>query len=202
MQNISFELINRFRHGTDRDVIGPAVQPSDEWFIDGFETYTWYRALGHQVRPLNILELGVRFGYAGIAMLRGAAEAGIRPAYVGIDSEHDGIKSNSIALANLLPFSSVTEIIPENTQNVYLVGQQLNRIGLRYDLIHVDGDHSPEGIDSELTIAYRWIAPGGCILVDDMDVQHVREAADQFCSLYGFKPILLPTHHQLYVIPV
>lgn len=197
------ETIEVLRHGNDSEVLGSAVQPNDEWFIQGYETYTWYRAIGEAVMPFAILELGVRFGYAGLALLKGAAAAGRQAHYVGIDNEQDGIRSNAIALANLMQIDPEAEILHLNTRNVYAIGVELAKRQRDYDIVHVDADHSPSGIAAELTIAERWVErKDGCILVDDIDTTYVREAVQQFCGAHGLKPIVIPTHHKLYLIPM
>lgn len=207
--NITYERIDALRHGkSDTDIIGSAKQPGDD-FIDTHDTYSWYRAIGCAKAPQRILELGVRYGYAGIALITGARWAGIQDTlYMGVDGEIDGIESNAIAEENLLLASQISKnggpggsvkLVKENTHNVEKVSAAIDGYGA-YDVIHVDGDHSPEGIKAELQIAKIWVKPNGLILVDDCDTTHVCAATLDLCEEFGLKPIMLPTIHQTAVI--
>ncbi len=200
MRNLSVGAIEAKKYGSDRELLDTAIQQGDEWFIEGYDTYTWYRAIANCVAPKCILELGVRFAYSGIAMLRGALESSYEPHYVGIDNEHDGVASNAIALRYLRALDKTAEIINADTCNHVLIDTELSLRGRLYDLIHLDANHSPEGIAEELTVAQRWVSENGVILVDDIDVPHIAEAVQQFCSAHGFIAVLIPTHHQLYLI--
>lgn len=202
---VTFERIDALRHGkTDAEIIGAAKAPGDD-FIDMHETYTWYRAVGCAIAPRNILEMGVRYGYSAIALIEGTGWAGVESvSYLGIDSEFDGIASNEIALVNIQnrrrhPFG--TAIVKVSTTNVDETNAAISGHGI-FDLVHIDGDHSADGILREISIAKTWVSPKGVILIDDLDIPHVRAAADKFCDDYGIQPVYLPTFHGMYVIDV
>jgi hypothetical protein len=131
------------------------------------------------------------------------------PEIVGIDSEFDGIASNAIAEQSinrvLYGFDCnayPARIIKLDTLRNGPIHAELARSYRieSFDIVHADGCHSPEGIKSELEIADTWVAPDGLILVDDIDVPHVRAAADKYCVDRGIYPVELPTLHGLYVI--
>src|SRR3990167_848191 len=206
-QSIVLDLLRTLRHGkTDAQIIGDAKHPGDD-FIDIHETYSWYRAIGCAKAPITILEIGVRFGYAGIALICGAVWAGVKsPSYVGIDAETDGIVSNTIALNNIIDACPVSRngasggtayIIKANTRYVAAVNAAI--AGQLFDIVHVDGDHSIQGVQNELSIASAAINPTGWILIDDIDTPHIKDAADKFCKSHGIIPLHVPTFHGLYL---
>ena len=217
MQNVTRDdLIKCLRRQdiTDANIIGNARQPGDN-FIDEHNTYTWYFAIGAAKRPQRILELGVRYGYALIAMGKGALEFNTpNLQLIGIDAEADGILSNGIAYKNIInEICSIQthtvdkaaeplcphSIFRENTRNIDAVNASLRTIDGKYDIVHVDADHSPDGIRAELTIARDWIAADGWILIDDIDTQHVKDIADDFCRNYDIIPLHIPTFHGMYL---
>lgn len=177
---------------TDATIIGDAAEPGDA-FVHQHDTYTWYFAAAFHGAPDSILELGVRFGYAGIAMLQGALWAGVhQPSYLGIDAETDGHPCIDIARHNILKRThgkAGVKILNMNTRDVGSLDGQL------FNMIHVDGDHSKSGILNELRIAGAHLTTNGCILVDDIDTPHVRLAAEDFCGRSGMESFVLPTFH-------
>ena len=212
MSNISLAVLDFYRDDlTDAQIIGNARQPGDN-FIDEHTTYTWYFAVGAAKCPQRILELGVRYGYALIAMGKGALEVNTPSLQlIGIDAEADGILSNRIAYENIITeiciqtheitsdSSCPHSIFKENTQNIDAVSASLRTIGGKYDIVHVDADHSPDGIRTELIIARDWIAADGWILIDDIDTPHVKDIADDFCRNYDIIPLHIPTFHGMYL---
>lgn len=202
---LTLEYLSSLRQGlTDAQIIGSAKQPGDD-FVDVHETYTWYRAVGCARAPKSILELGVRYGYALIAIAKGSISSGvISPYLVGVDSESDGISSNHIAIRNVTVEcgdSVPLRIFRQSTQNISATGFAICSAGTAYyDIVHVDGDHSHEGIQRELTLALAWIAPDGWILIDDIDTPHIKDAADKFCESRGIIPLHIPTFHGMYLV--
>ena len=196
---ITFERISALRHGlTDVEIIGGARQPGDT-FIDTDETYTWYRAIAAAKAPKQILELGVRYGYSGIAMLQGARWAGAMANYVGVDGEVDGVVSSEIARLNLRGYECI-QILKLNTRNVDIVNAGINGLGT-FDIVHIDGNHSVDGVRNEMGIALMWSRPKGLIVVDDCDVPHIKAAVDKLCADYGIDYLItLPTRHTTCVV--
>lgn len=200
MENdLTLDTIRERKHGTDAEILEGFRQPGDDW-IDQHDTYTWYRAIAAIKRPKLILELGVRYGYAGVAMIRGAMDSGYAASYTGVDAEMDGISSNDIACASLhkalwKPSASLS-MFKQDTRH-FKAGDTL--IG-NCDIVHIDGDHSPDGVIAELLIAETCVAPDGLILIDDVDCSHVKAAAIQFAQEYGIVPVLIPTFHGMYLI--
>lgn len=184
----------------DLDIVAPAAQPGDDFLMLG-RTYNWYYAVGAVKAARRILETGVKYGYSAIAMCKGAMSLGITPEFVGIDAEADGITCNPIATAALTELGIPHTILPMNTRDVDGIRFKLFGFDL-YDIVHIDADHSPEGIERELRIAKEFCSPTGLILVDDVDAPHIDEAARRFADSIGVEPLLLPTQHGLLVIDV
>ena len=131
-----------------------------------------------------------------IAMAKGAQWTGITPHLKGFDAEADGFECIGKAWANIaLETGLEPEIIKENTRTM-----NPDLIKPTADIIHVDGDHSPEGIERELYLAEMYIKPTGLILVDDIDVEWIRDATVRLGYKLGIQPIFLPTQHGLAVI--
>ncbi len=191
---------------TDAVIVGDAKQPGDD-FVDVNHTYVWYRALAQVTAPRSILEMGVRYGYSGIAMLKGAQSAGIfNSDYVGIDGEVDGVLSNEIARRHLQvvnPRRGSVLIVKANTKDILNEPKStldLIRPAAFFDLVHIDGDHSPEGIITEFKLADYWVKPDGIIVVDDMDTPHVCTATVSWCRDHKKEFIIMPTVHGTAVI--
>ena len=197
---MSIDDIAKYKWGKDREILsGGIVHPDDRWFVDEHDTYTWYRAVAIKFQPRRIAELGVRYGYSAIALIRGA-----RPdSFVGIDGEADGVISNSTALKNITDSRNTTDVTRLTRVTIHAFNTRaqfhavIAAIGL-CDMIHVDADHSPEGILLELDIARQ--VCDGTILVDDCDVPHILDAARRLASSKSAEFLILPTQHQLGVI--
>lgn len=183
-----------YKWGEDRKILTGAVQCGDEWFVDAYDTYTWYRAVAMKLQPRSIAELGVRYGYSAIAMIKGAR----LDSFVGIDGEADGILSNDTALRNIQDTSSAATNVTIHKLNTRTQFKDIITAIGHCDMIHVDADHSPEGIVRELDIARRVCS--GTILVDDCDVTHILDAAQDLARRKGAEFLILPTQHQLGVI--
>jgi len=197
---LDLEYIQNFRNGqTDAEIIGDAKQPGDEWFIDHHKTYGWYYAIAAAKQPKAILELGVRYGYSLIAMAKGACKT--RPDIVGVDDEFDGIPSNQIARKNLDLVTDYARIVKWTTRDTITVYAEIKkRYAGKFDIIHVDGDHSESGIQNELAIAKALIDDRGWILIDDIDTPHVFAAASSFAVNHRKNCIVIPTFHGLLLV--
>jgi len=181
---------------TDTEIVAPAAQAEDT-FLLGNLTYRWYYAVGMAKAPRWILETGVKYGYSAIAMCKGARQSGQEPVFVGIDAEADGITCNPIAKAALDSLGIQHRIIRANTRDVDTVNASIEE---SFDIVHIDADHSPEGIAQELRIAEKFVSSTGLILVDDVDVAHVADPAAEFAASRGISILHLPTQHGVFVI--
>lgn len=157
--------------------------------------YADFAGVAKKYAPRRILEIGVRFGYSGIAMTSGAL-AGGAPApleYVGCDAEffsnpecpNDSYalyRSNAVAAENFKRFRPGVdaEFYTCDTRR----GLPEAIAGRQFDLINVDGDHSYEGAFGDLQRVWPLLAPGGVIIVDDTGMVDVKRACEEFRDLH------------------
>ena len=186
--------------------IEQVAMPSDiSIFGNHFGEHTYYAdfaGIAKKYAPRRVLEIGVRFGYSGIAITSGALAGGAPPpvTYVGCDAEFFGghtkdqayglYRSNAVAAENFKRFR------PGVKATFYSVdtrsGLPDKVLAKQFDLINVDGDHSFEGAHGDLTRVWPLLAPGGVIIVDDTGMEDVRRACEQFrdehvADLEGFQ---------------
>lgn len=193
---ITNERIDALRGGrSDRAVVGSAARPEDG-FLDEHSTYSWYFGIGAAKAPGRIVEFGVKFGYSLIAMAKGAQWAGMEPSLQGIDAEADGFECIETALLNIHNETNLPTII--HKENTLTMNPDV--LKPTADIIHIDADHSQEGIARELYLAEMFIKPNGLILVDDVDIGYIHEAAVGLAFRCGIDPIFLPTQHGLMLI--
>mgnify|MGYP001609893636 CR=1 FL=1 len=152
--------------------------------------YASFAGLGRKYVPQRVLEIGVRFGYSGIAITSGALAGGASSptTYVGLDAEFFGghtrdqdyglYRSNAVAAENFKRFR------PEADATFYTCD---TRRGLpaevtqqQFDFINVDGDHSYEGAYGDLQRVWPLLNPGGLVIVDDTEMVDVKRAIEQF----------------------
>jgi len=152
--------------------------------------YSDYAGIGKKYAPQRVLEIGVRFGYSGIAITSGALVGGAKPpvTYVGLDAEQfsghtreqgsGDYRSNAVAAENFRRFRPGVEatFFTCDTRN----GLPEDVLAQKFDLINVDGDHSYEGAYGDLCRVWPLLNPGGIIIVDDLGMVDVKRAVDQF----------------------
>lgn len=66
-----------------------------------------------------------------------------------------------------------------------------------FDVIYIDGDHTYEGVKSDLNLSLQKVKPGGFICGHDYEMNHmktpntydfgVKRAVDEFCQAHGFE---------------
>lgn len=110
--------------------------------------YEYYYAISKFYQPSSILEIGVRFGYSLGSMIKGSDKIEF---VKGIDCEDDhyGISTLKIAEENIKKYINPNvkcEFLKQDSHSI----KQLDR---KYDLIHIDGDHSYEGKVKDLNLA-------------------------------------------------
>jgi hypothetical protein len=126
-----------------------------------------------RLRPRRIAEIGVRAGYAAFAFLSALPRA----QYVGLDADlpaHGGIPGFFGHARTVLDGFDATLVHADTRRFDALPG--------RFDLVHVDGDHSYDGCLHDLALAAR-AAPH--VLVDDYDsLPEVRQACHAFLAAH------------------
>lgn len=159
-----------------------AIHPDDQkTMFAEWEAVAQYYGIKHslamRVRPARILEIGVRRGYSAFAFLSGAWTS----EYLGIDALNgtyggttDCYKWAERLLAN---FPNVTLLHADT--------QKMDRLFTteKFDLVHVDGDHSEAGALHDMELVWPQVRRGGLMVVDDYDYQPaVRKAVHSFRS--------------------
>lgn len=138
------------------------IDPTDDaLYRDGvLQTgyYNYYYSYGRHFRPKSVFEIGVRAGYTGYFIMLGSA--GATRKYRGIDLEVYLGGSNARARRLLGRVCADVSVQHGNSH-------ALKDLGDAYDLIHVDGDHTYGGKVQDLELAWRSLAPGGVVVVDD-----------------------------------
>jgi len=187
------DFLSNIRHKADPEVVPALYQPY---------YYEMYYAVAWHLKPRKILEIGNRFGYSAIAMSLGCNDT--LKQFHGIDLE---------CYAN--PFGGSSQrIFAENWISVHGHDQKLNikiqdshdtttQFPAECDLVHVDGDHTEEGAYQDIMRVWEEsLAPGGTIIVDDLDDKRVMDAFDRaFHRLKGkVSKCFLPTRHLMGVL--
>lgn len=160
------------------------AEPSDicifncNW-CEGQSYYADFCGLGFKYRPKRVLEIGVRYGYSGMAVCTGAHEAGeVSITYTGIDAILLCQDSNAIAEAKFAEFCPwvTTRFFHRNT---LIQGLPKKLAREQFDYILVDGDHSYEGAFTDLTNCWPLLASGGLLVIDDIGMVNVKRAVDE-----------------------
>jgi hypothetical protein len=161
-------------HARMLNVIHPEDGLIRELGIEDAIKHAWVKYRVSWVRnPKKIVELGVRAGYSGYAMLLASGGA----SYVGYDGDVDGNgkKFREWAIKILGEVGSPIDYVDINTQQI--VGVE------KADLYHVDADHSYAGALHEIKVCFKSAPVDAWILVDDYDfMPSVKQAVTDFLA--------------------
>jgi len=176
--------IDQIAHPSDRSIFGSHFG-EQSYYAD-------FAGIARKQAPHSILEIGVRYGYSGLAMCLGARAAGVETVrYVGMDAEffsgpepgdyQSGRRSNTIAKENFKKHA------PWVQSTFYSVDTQKSPIPEavleeRFDLINVDGDHSYEGCLKDMRSVWPLLNKYGLMIVDDTGMEGVRGAIETFIA--------------------
>ncbi|MCG2710984.1 MAG: class I SAM-dependent methyltransferase [Candidatus Omnitrophica bacterium] len=128
--------------------------------------YNYYYSYGRYFSPKNILEIGVRYGYSLISLVKGAQESKCFANAVGIDNQSYERGSERVAYENIKSVTDEFKLINADSQKITDLGKLVG--DMRFDLIHVDGDHSYKGCLHDLNITKEILADNGVIIIDDI----------------------------------
>lgn len=151
-------------------------------FITNQNSYTWYYDYGFNFRPKNILEIGTRYGYSLISILKGI-EAYYKTNNIDYNNSLDYMEnifwidyeeipgSNEITMTNLrLMFSNIHTEKP----NIKYFNNSVESIkddsifeNKKFDLIHLDAQHN-EKILNELRLTWDLLDRNGIMIIDDI----------------------------------
>ena len=160
------------------------ICPKDKKSVARYDQYREYYKVKYDLAkrfdPKSILEIGVRAGYSAHSFLAACPDA----EYTGIDAEnqtHGGQGGPWMWWAKQI-------LIERNTAFIEADSQKLTEIDGRYDFIHIDGDHTTEGVVHDLEICWPAMNEGGIILVDDYDyISTVTKGCDIWAKKPGVK---------------
>ena len=135
----------------------------------------------------HILEIGVRLGYSAYSFLSNK----YCETYTGIDIQKPldgGMEFKTFDWVKEKVFSKFpnvkTELIEGNTQIDAWPSK-------KYDLIHIDGDHSTAGALHDCKEAWDILLPGGLMIVDDYTfIPEVTQAVEEFLHLKNMPRII------------
>lgn len=174
---------------TESDLLAPVLHPSDagsDWINRG--TYPTYWAVGKLLEPASIAEIGVRYGYSMHSMMKGSGK--VRYA-IGFDNEYDFKGSNQYVAGKVKPL------------NVQLLDTQAVKelpMSRPVDLFHVDATHTADGTYHDCKLAWKYVKPGGMLLIDDVSAESVKTGADRFCGELGLTPEFIACYRGMYLV--
>jgi len=150
-----------------------AIPDMETDWVKSEKNYPFYAALASLVKPMSVLEIGVRLGYSLISMFRGYS--GILK-IVGVDLQADVEDSQRKARENLFAVGYRRELELPVVESKWIKCFGSN---VHFNLVHLDGDHSREGVREDIRIAWPKVAPGGILIVDDIEfVPSTREGVE------------------------
>lgn len=162
--------------------------------------YEWYSLFASLVKPKSFLEIGVMYGWSAMAILAGWPHV---ERMVVIDNELYEIPVED-ACAQILSFRFSNEIKGDFKLNGFKRDtKQLGRIPVneKFDLIHIDGEHSTVAVKHDLELALAALADRGTIIVDDINFPQVKEGADAFLEKHrNLEVRYVETHQGHYLI--
>lgn len=126
--------------------------------------------------PLRVLEIGFNTGFSALLMLLAHTTLSITCVDIGAHP-YVGLCAN--VLNN--DFPGRLEMIMEDSRKV------LPKLTGPYDVIHLDGDHSPETVREDFKLALAMSRPGTIWIVDDTNMSHINQIVNEYIASKVFK---------------
>jgi hypothetical protein len=116
----------------------------DEYLKSGIY-YEYYYAISKYYNPKSILEIGVRYGYSMGCLIKGSDKI---ESVTGIDC--DSYEKDSLLIAE----KNIKKYIKDNIDFEFINkdSHSIEKLDKKFDLIHVDGDHSYQGKIQDLNL--------------------------------------------------
>ena len=156
-------------------------------------------------RPKLILEVGVWKGASSIFMAKAIQEQKLDAVVISVDTflgswEHWVEPRYFASLVNQngypsMYFTFLTNVVEAEVQNVVVplpldsgnACHVIASIGLRPDIIHIDGGHDYDAVTTDLNRWWPLLRPGGILIADDYDPDgkawpSVKKAVDDFVA--------------------
>jgi predicted O-methyltransferase YrrM len=143
----------------------------------------------------NVLEIGFNSGFSTLLML-------LTNPYIHITCLDLGEHKYTVPCYNVLKetFGDRINMIIGDSKKT------LPSIADTYDLVHIDGDHSIAGAESDIINSYRISKKGTILIMDDYDFPYLHLLWDSYISKYNLIPPDLYTypsdHHDIRVVSV
>ena len=167
----------------DTSIICPNDPTATPERIEGYKShYTTKYLICKLLNPKTIVEIGVRAGYSSWAFFQACPDATI----YGFDNNcgkhggQGGEKGEYKRWAKKI-------LAPYHFKSFNLDTQIVNKLPLvdEIDFMHIDGDHTRQGVYNDLVLALKHVKAGGYILIDDIDyIPEVLEGVSDFIRLY------------------
>lgn len=161
----------------------------ERWFpVEAYNYYQFKHDCALTVQAKSIVEFGVWRGYGALAMLSAVPEA----TYVGYDLPLDSKvymwHADCLEHARKITAQFKTQFRLVNTQSIKTLLPE------RFDLAHVDGEHSYAACRHEICLALEACSH---VLVDDTNLPDLARAADGLVAAGRLSEMLRFTSHCL-----
>lgn len=120
---------------------------------------------------LRVLEIGFNTGFSALLMLLSHTTASITCVDIGA---HPYVSLCANVLNN--DFPGRLEMIIEDSRKV------MPKLKGPYDVIHLDGDHSPETVREDFKLALAVSRPGTVWIVDDTNMPHIDQLVNEYIA--------------------
>lgn len=131
-------------------------------YVLGRNYYEWYWSYANQIKPENVLEIGVKWGYSSIAMGLGCNS--IKNLFL-YDNEKKGVPLSS-AVENIQKALLDTKIFP-NVLDTLDIRKDSMKYEFKFDIIHIDGGHRYNEVLNDLYWTNIHLSDKGIIIMDD-----------------------------------
>jgi hypothetical protein len=123
------------------------------------------------IKPMQIVDLGVDFGYSTLVFANAARENGFG-IVTGIDLfEGDGQTGHRTTHASVLDWIDALGLT-----NIEIIKGDFKEVSLTWsrqiDILHIDGYHSYEAVHSDFTSWEKFVRDDGIVLFHDINVPH------------------------------
>jgi|GEM_PF-6342350 len=133
-------------------------------YLTGKNYYEWYYTYGQFFDPVAVMEIGVRYGYSAVAMGLGARNL---QSIVLIDDGSGGVRLSAGADRVRLACPGVQIVTIEHSSQSLTPAMIRQMASVPFDLVHIDGWHSREGVLRDLMLAASLAADDCVLIVDD-----------------------------------